>query len=83
MQTLLVLAVVVQALTEALVRLGLEQYTVFVALINGVVVASIANVGLLEAMGLHPLFHWGDIFLAGVAIGGGAGLVQKLKEYVG
>ncbi len=80
MDKLVALALVAQVLTEGIVRAGLTKFTVYVAILVGLVVAFLADIGLLQALELPARWHAVDVVLAGIVIGGGAGLVQALKQ---
>lgn len=79
METLGLLALVVQVLTEAVARLY-PRFTIYVAAVLGLAVAFVADVGLLESLGKQAGNHLADVFLAGLLLAGGSGLVQKLKQ---
>ncbi len=80
MDKLVALALVAQVLTEGITRVGIKKYTVFVALVVGLVTSWLADIGLLEALGLTARNHYVDVVLAGIVIAGGAALVQALKQ---
>lgn len=81
MDRLFLLAIVVQVLTEGVSRIY-AKFTVYVALVLGLAVAFIANVGLLETLEQPVTAHYPDVFLAGLLLAGGAGLVQEIKQRI-
>jgi hypothetical protein len=76
-----ILAIVVQVVTEAIARLY-PKYTVYVAGVVGIAVAFLADVGLLASLDVQATNHYADVFLAGLVLAGGAGVIQALKAKV-
>lgn len=81
MERLLILAVVTEIVTEGIARVY-GRGTVYVALLVGVAVAALTGTGLLTELGLTPVYPAADWLLAGIALGGGASVIDRLKEWL-
>ena len=82
METLVLLAVATQVVTEAIARVY-GKGTVYVAAAVGLAVAFLGDVGLLESFGVQATNHLADVALTGLVLAGGAGVVQELKQFIG
>lgn len=78
-EQLFILALAVQVITELYARFW-PAYTLFVAAAVGIIVAVISQTGLLASLGIPTIAPWLDYVLAGLAVAGGASVVEKLKK---
>lgn len=80
MERLAILALVTEIVTEGIARVY-ARGTVYVALAVGIAVAALTGTGLLVEMGLTPALPAADWLLAGIALGGGASIIDRLKDW--
>ncbi|MDQ7850932.1 MAG: hypothetical protein RB148_11735 [Armatimonadota bacterium] len=80
-QIIMMLAMVVQLVTEAVARLY-PRGTVYVAAAVGVVVAVVTQTGVLDALGARVTAPLVDQVLTGLLLAGGASALNTLLQYL-
>ncbi len=80
MEHLAILALVTEIVTEGIARVY-ARGTVYVAMAVGIAVAALTGTGLLTELGMTPLVPQVDWLLAGIALGGGASIIDRLKDW--